>query len=398
VSEWSVQHGIAATGHQDNEETLNCVDTSGDLMKCFKYQDVPAIDKIGGNRPAERFYKIVSSAACNWEHPFVASETYGAMGNLSWDEMVGVAMEQYAKGINILIPHAVWYDTANIVYLPELSLRNPIYADSLRIFNEYLTRLNAVMQHGARWVGDVAILYPIHTMQSDFCMTGTPASYRSGQGLDYVDVGVTLFDSLCCDYMFLHPEVLDENCRIDGDKLLFENKTQHNAFTICIVPACRTISLTNLEKIRDFAQAGGTVIFTSSLPEKATLASDDDEVKTIVKDLLDNQKAVFVEQPAPANLKAVLNKLSEKRTLQFTSNAGLPYTHKQIYGKNVWFFTNPDVTAKTVDVELVGTYQLEAWNPHTGKTGGKIAAVTKNGKTSFRISPDGCKSLFIIEK
>ena len=98
VSEWSKAHGIVATGHQDNEEIENPVGTSADLMKCFKYQDVPGIDKIGGDRPAEKFYKIVSSAAYNWDHSLVMSETYGAMGNIPWDTLYNVAMDQYSRG------------------------------------------------------------------------------------------------------------------------------------------------------------------------------------------------------------------------------------------------------------------------------------------------------------
>ena len=53
VSEWSRSHGTLATGHQDNEERENPVGTSADLMKCFKYQDIPGIDKIGSG-PAGR--------------------------------------------------------------------------------------------------------------------------------------------------------------------------------------------------------------------------------------------------------------------------------------------------------------------------------------------------------
>ena len=397
VSDWSIRHGVSGTGHQDNEETNNPVDTSGDLMKCFKYQDVPGIDKIGGDRPSERYCKIVSSAAFNWDHPLVMSETYGNLGNLGWDEMYAIAMDQYVKGVNLLIPHAVWYNPETIYYLPELSLRNPIYADSLRIFNDYLTRLNAVMQHEARWVGDVAMLYPIHTMQSEFCLSD-PAHSRTGQGLDYVDVGVALFDSLGCDYMFLHPEVLDENCRIEGDKLLLENKTQHNTFTTMVVPACRTIALTNIEKIRDFAQAGGTVIFTSCLPEKATLTADDSSVKTIVKELLDNKKAILVAHPSPQQLMDALNQQSGKQHLHFASKTTLRNIHKQLHGKNLWFFANPDTTPKTVDMELAGIYRLEAWDPHTGKTGSEINITQKNGKTNFRLTLESSKSLFVIEK
>ena len=58
ISRWSAAHGTLATGHQDNEEVENPVGTSGDLMKCFRYLDIPGIDKIGtwAERPTERFY------------------------------------------------------------------------------------------------------------------------------------------------------------------------------------------------------------------------------------------------------------------------------------------------------------------------------------------------------
>ena len=67
IQEWCEKHGITATGHQDQEEVVNPVSVAGDLMKCFKYQDIPGVDKIGGDRPAERFYKVISSAAYNWD-------------------------------------------------------------------------------------------------------------------------------------------------------------------------------------------------------------------------------------------------------------------------------------------------------------------------------------------
>jgi hypothetical protein len=401
VSDWSIRHGIKATGHQDNEEVINPVGTSGDLMKCFKYQDVPGIDKIGGNRPAERYYKVVSSAAYNWDRSLTMSETYGAMGDISWDEIFGIAMDQYAKGINILIPHAAWYNVDKVVFKPELSLRNPIYADSLRVFNDYLSRLNTLMQNDARWTGDVAVLYPIQTMQSEHYMDGPLGHYRGGVeivGMDYVDAGVALFDSLGCDFMFLHPETLDERCRIDGKTLLLDNQTQYNTFTTLILPTCRTISLTNMQKVSDFALAGGVVIFTSFLPQKATLAADNSRVVALVKALTDSKKAVFVEQPTPQRLKEALDKQSAKQSVCFSTGTTLRNVHKQLYGKNLWFFANPDATQKNVNIELEGVYSLEAWDPHTGVTGRKINTAKKDGKTVFGLTLDGNKSIFVVER
>jgi hypothetical protein len=399
VSDWSREHGVLATGHQDNEEIVNPVGTSGDLMKCFKYQTVPGIDKIGGNRPAEHFYKVVSSAAHNWDHSLVMSETYGAMSNISWNTIFGIAMDQYAKGINLLIPHAVWYNTEQVTFRPELSLRNPIYADSLRVFTDYLSRLNVLMQNDARWTGDVAVLYPIHTMQSGHYLDGPLDTYEGGvkiPELDYVDVGIALFDSLGYDFMFLHPEVLDEQCRIVKEKLLLDNKTQYNSFNTLIIPSCNIISLSNLKKIHDFALAGGKVIFTTRLPEKATKTSEDRLVIAIVQELISSKKAVLVKTPTPLHLKAVLSQAGNS-ALSFTGKSALRNTHKVLNGKNVWFFANPDLTPKKVDVELSGKYRLEVWNPHTG-TKEEIKTTVNNGKTIFQLRLDGVKSMFVIEK
>jgi hypothetical protein len=401
VSEWSRKHGIVATGHQDNEEILNCVGISGDLMKCFKYQDAPGIDKIGGNRPAERFYKIISSAAYNWDHHLVMSETYGAMGNISWNTIFAIAMDQYVKGINLLIPHAVWYDTAQVRFLPELSLRNPLYADSLRIFTDYLARLNILLQNDARWEGDIAVLYPIHTMQSGHYMDGPAGYYRGGviqPGLDYTDVGTALFDSLGYDFMFLHPETLDEQCRIVQDKLVLENSRQTNAFTTLVIPGSSTISLSNLTKIQAFVQAGGNLVFTSQIPHKATIAAEDLKVVEIMRELLNSPATVFVKKPDPLSLKAAMVKFADKYALNFTDNLSLCNIHKVFNDKNLWFFANPETTPKTVDIELKGEYDLRLWNPHTGDTNEPFHAERKNGKTTFQLRIEGNKSLFVVEK
>ena len=66
----------------------------------------------------------------------------------------------------MLIPHAVWYDDRNVTFLPELSHRNPLYRDGLYEFNTFLGRLNVLLQNDARLATDIAVLYPIETMQA----------------------------------------------------------------------------------------------------------------------------------------------------------------------------------------------------------------------------------------
>jgi len=285
IQEWSTKHGIVATGHQDQEEVVNPVSVAGDLMKCFKHQDVPGVDKIGGNRPAERFYKVISSAAYNWDKALVMSETYGAMGDIGWETIYHVAMEQYTKGVNQLIPHAVWYDHGKVTFKPELSWRHDKYAHGLRPYNTYMSRLNLMLQNHGRHVADVAVLYPIATLQAGHHLDGHLGHYRGGVAVaeaDYVEIGELLATQLGRDYTFLHPEVLDGKCSLEGDTLRLNNAINHETYKVMIVPGHKTIYWSNLKKVKAFYDNGGKVIATGTLPYKsAEFGHDEDVVKTI---------------------------------------------------------------------------------------------------------------------
>jgi len=180
ISQWAEEHGILSTGHQDQEEIANPSSVAGDLMKVGKYISMPGIDKIGGGRPTEDFYKVVSSSANNWDKNYVMSETYGAMGNIPIESMYQVAIEQYTKGINHLIPHAVWYDDQKVTFLPELSWRNPLYNNELPKFNRFLSRLNYILSRQGRHVADIAVLYPIQTQYAGHYLDGKEGAYMGG--------------------------------------------------------------------------------------------------------------------------------------------------------------------------------------------------------------------------
>ncbi len=403
VNDWSQAHGIFATGHLDNEEIVNSVGTSGDYMKSFKYLEAPGIDKIGGDRPAERFYKLVTSAAYNWDHSLVMSETYGAMGNLSWDEIFGIAMEQYSKGINMLIPHAVWYNTENITFLPELSLRNPIYADSLPAFTDYLTRLNVLLRNDGRWQGDVAVLYPIHTMQGDHYLDGPLGYYKGGVEipyLDYIDVSVNLLDSLGYDHLFLHPEVLNEKCSVRDGQLHLENEVQHNAFSVVIVPSSKTIDIENLLKLKAFAASGGVVIFTGQLPTQALTAKDNDQATQLVDELIAMEDVHLVASPTVEQLGQLLDRYADRFSLTFAKNP-VYNIHKVLDGKHIWFLANPASGSTSTEFELDGQYDLQVWDPHTGviaETHPMVTVKHANGKTTVSVTLRTCRSIALVQR
>lgn len=419
VQDWCTAHGIAATGHQDQEEVVNPVSVSGDLMKCFQYLDIPGIDKIGGDRPAERFYKIISSSAYNWDKSLIMSETYGAMGDLPWDEIYTVAMEQYTKGINLIIPHAVWYDTTNVTFKPELSWRHPRYAERLPEFNTFVARLNLLLQNDAAHVADIAVLYPIATLQGSHHLDGPLGHYQGGVAVpeaDYVDVGELLAVDLGRDYRFLHPEVLDAKCELESGRLVLPNRIHPGRFSILILPGHQTISWSSLKKIQAFYDQGGSVIATGQLPSKSAEFGHNEDVQRAIDTLFGDARAPrgtpFVTRRNPRGgcairlaklnadaLRGALDLARPDYDVAFVPGAALRYIHKSANGQHVFFFANLNPQLVESMVTLRGWYQLQQWDPHTGRIGSADCRyITRKGAdfTEVRLKLPHLKSAFLV--
>jgi len=422
IQDWCTQHRVMATGHQDQEEVVNPVSVSGDLMKCFQHLEIPGIDKIGGDRPAERFYKIVSSAAYNWDRSLVMSETYGAMGDLSWEAIYAVAMEQYAKGINLLIPHAVWYDNAHVTFKPELSWRHPRYADRLPEFNTYVARLNVLLQNDASHVADVALLYPIATLQGSHRLDGPLGYYAGGVAVpeaDYVEVAELLSNQVGRDFTFIHPDVLAGKCRLEGDELLLPNRRHPGRFSVLILPGHQTIHWSSLKRILSFYQQGGRVIATGQLPSKSAEFGHDADVREAVAAMLGTPPpatgaasalevvrndrggcAIRLRTLTAETLRQALDLARPHYDVSFEPGHTLRYLHKRWDGRDVYYFANLDPDLAESVVTLRGRRELDLWDPHTGEVHPiQVAHSTHAGTelTRVRLAVPHLRSVFLVQ-
>ena len=349
ISDWAEAHGIISTGHQDQEEVVNPVSVSGDLMLDGKYMGMPGIDKIGGNRPAEDFYKVVSSSANNWDKTYVMSETYGDMGNISIASMYNIAIEQYTKGINQLIPHAVWYNNANVWFLPELSYRNPLYNYQLADFNKFLSRLNYMLARTGRHVSDVAMMYPINTLQAGHYFDGPEGFYKGGVNIpdvDYSMVSRILTDNLGIDFTYIHPEVMDDRCFVENQRFMMKNEINTESFSVIIVPSCRVISLSNMKKIEKAWENGVKIIFTTQLPQQVADGNgSDSDIIAIVNRMLVSERskgcAVFIKNPNDEALRNIF-KTAELDVRFSNTRQPFNYIHKIVLGGNLYYFGNID--------------------------------------------------------
>ena len=283
MDDWCRAHDIKLQGHMIYEEVVNPTSIHGDLMKVFKYQEVPGVDVIGYYGYTQEAYKIISSSANNWDKSLVMSESYGAINNMPVSYFYKIAMDEYTKGINHILPHAVWYDDnpADVTFQPELSYRNPQYAAELPKYNNYIGRLNTVLQSG-RHVADIGMLYPIYDLNASYQMDG---GQHNDSHFDYMQIGEHLSRSLRKDFTYVHPEVLDERCTVEGNEINLNNETNFENYKVMIMPGAKTVSLSNMQKIKEFYDNGGKVIATTQLPYQSAEPGKDAEVVEIVKQI-----------------------------------------------------------------------------------------------------------------
>lgn len=429
LADWCDEHGIMLSGHMDQEEIPNPCMANGDLMKVFKYQQVPGTDDVfwwGRMNPG---YKVVSSSAYNWDKPIVWAETYAAYRECSKEIAYKAAMDQYAMGINMQNP----FPRAIEKYMD---------LEELKEFNKYIGRLSYLLQ-GGRHVADVAVVYPIAAAQAyNVFGEGWEYGYMGGEvpdELDYMQVGEELFRGMQVDFTYLHPEVLTENCLIDDATMILDNKVNREEFKVVILPGGSTLEVETAQRLLDFYQAGGKIIATSRLPEYSAGFGKDEQLNMLIKEIFaegqnSNDKggeAVFIEQFSRAALEEVLDRMLPVRDLRFevdytyegslvnyqfgmtldskewmnmqkpVYNGALTYTHKVKEGKDIYFISNSSLEELDARILLKGDQNPAVWDPHTGiigkteRTLKKIEGV-KYSSVALNLGP--AKSTFLISE
>lgn len=392
VNDWCREHQIALTGHVDQEEVVNPVGLCGDLMKAFQYQDMPGVDQIFQYGRASKIYKVISSAAVNYDKPRVMCECYGAIKDMPVAGLYKEAMDQFAKGVNLFVPHAVWYDPVKITFPPELSGRSPLYGPELPAYNQYMGRLQRVLGGGVA-ITEIGVLYPIATLQAGYRF-GVGVPYEGGiipEEADYLDLGERLALDLRHDFTFVHPEVLDARGRVEPGCLRLDVARQPQRFRVFVLPGSRVVGIKNLRAIKQFYDAGGQVIATTRLPDQSAEPGHDDEVRQGIAEMFGpaarggaqgpaapnvnarGGRAWFLPAPTADALRAAIDQALPAPDVVWedpprVTGGNLSYIHKWAEGRDVYFFANSSQTPVTTPIRLQAQGPVELWDPHTGRT------------------------------
>ena len=414
IQKWCSSHGISLKGHIDQEEVVNPGGITDDLLKSFRYQDIPGIDQIAFPGRAKRAYKSVSSSAYNWNKQRVMCECFGAINGLTEAQMYRETQDLFVKGVNEMIPHAVWYDDRNVKFEPELSPRHPYYGPILQRYNAFVNRLTAQLKDGGH-VGEIAVLYPIEglhsqvkfitddTLSIDKYYAGGPSSRQN----DYLELGEYLTYSCAADYTLLHPERLKNDISVSNGVLSLTTSRHYEQYRAILLSGQDTISVSVLEILADFVRSGGLLISTSMLPEHSAEPDRDEEVKTLIHELFGTNEIPFQKTENTfgkghcyalpfGDYEEMRDILYRHRLLPLTRPVeGIAVAHRRRETEEIWYIVNQNGADITLNLLLPTTKQLRVYDPYTD-TEKELPAQYADGFSRFKLTVSADHSLFII--
>jgi len=454
VSKWCDDHGIKLMGHAQSPNTLVPPAMTGDLMKFYKYTSIPLIDDIFNRGYAQQSYKIAASASYNYDKVITGTETFGAFPDVFEPKlMYQIVMDQYARGINFIVPHATWYRADAYRIPPLLSYQSKLFGPELGSWNEYVSRMNVLLQ-GGRHVSDIGVLYPIDSMESwynfEIGMRKVEGSdygriYRNEKPYnDYMEWGEVLSSGVKKDFTYIHPETLDDKITINKGSMKLENTVNFEEYKVFIIPGSTLISLSNLNKIKEFYDKGGVVIASSQLPYKAAEGSSNDAevvriineifgvnpTATLYKDTKDSVtknsnnsggKSYFIYPASTAvkdkfrpeylnvNLiKSVIDEAIPVYDVNFVEDGitklkdgYLSYIHKNKDDTDIYFVSNSSNEAVERWIEIRGKITPQLWDPHSGAIITPEFELEKKNNvdiTRINLKLSAISSIFIVDE
>lgn len=226
------KHGVKDTGHPPGNYNVSPIDMNGDIFKFYRHTAIPLTDAIIGYQYGQNGHKLISSAADFYDHPLVSTEVYGAYDRTSFDSLMlyRSVMDLFARGVNLVIPHGMWYNPEKVYIPPLVSPYNKEIAFALPAYSEFVGR-SSMLLRGGRRVSEIGVIYPLESLAGWFRFDN-PENVRQGSYVspetDYQTISGWLTNEIRRDFTFVHPELmLDEKYTIEEGLLKLNNNENH---------------------------------------------------------------------------------------------------------------------------------------------------------------------------
>ena len=285
IADFTMAHGLRCAGTVLEPKSIAPPWLSGDGMGYQKLSGACAVEMSHAYGYGINALKLASGAACNYDKELVVCDIYGGYEKLNADILRREAMNSFARGANCLVPRLFSMSDAD---LPAVGLTGNagIDAEEMTEYNRFVARAQYLLR-GGRHVTDIALLYPIYSLEAQTTLFETqeePASFEyptPPPNADYMNVINILMNYCCRDLTVLHPDTLNKRCFVEDNALYLSNPVNSEKYRLVILPATSVISIRSIRKLHRFFDAGGKIIATGELPSRAFEYGEDAVTESI---------------------------------------------------------------------------------------------------------------------
>ncbi len=427
LAEWSEKHGARAR--------VQAHGAFGDVIEGYALAHIPEGENIFlGDRYQVnlRHRRLASSAAHLYAKPVASAETYTWLRTplfmVTLEMMKAATDSVFLDGINQIVNHGYPYSPPQagepgwVFYASTLINHNNLWWRHYPHLAKYVQRTAALLQQGVS-VNPIAVYMPLADVFANF-----------GSGALHIDVelenrlGREFFDELRragYDFDLINDRALDGRAKVEQSKL----HVGTGIYSAVIVPGVRFMPPESLERLAEFAEAGGAVVFIGGLPEAAPGVEKQDERATRLSAALKKlwggaepgagepvsvgRGQVALARDGIEALKQIGNMVipdclileagdGSEAALKFgRENVG--FVHRRWGSADVYFISNVSNQAQNLRVRFaVGHRRPERWNPETGAIDESlpyqfsIAIEATEGLTEVQLRLDAFESCFVV--
>jgi hypothetical protein len=266
LSDFTRSRGITATGCVAEPKATAAPWLFGDGMLYQKYLGAPGTTLSSAYAYGVNGLKLASSAACCWDRETVTCDIFRDYYLMGKNILYSDAMNALVRGINCLTVRDHVFGTVKL-------------GEVLPAWSEFISRAQTLLR-GGRHVCDIALLYPIYSLQSqvklydakpdsDFEYPTTPVN------ADYMNIINALLNYCGRDVTVIHPEVFDHACYAEDGVLYMHNDNNNEQFRVLILPGASMADLRSMRIAKKFYDGGGKIVATDDLPFTAFISPDE---------------------------------------------------------------------------------------------------------------------------
>lgn len=365
VGDWCKKHGIALTGHMMEEPTLKSQTAAlGEAMRSYRGFEIPGIDMLCAWIELTTA-KQAQSACHQFGREAVLSELYGVTG---WDfDFRGHKLHgdwQAALGVNVRVQHLSWVSMAGEAkrdYPASISYQSPWYTEYSYV-EDHFARVNTAITRGKPKV-KVAVIHPVESYWLHWGPNDKTDLIRETMDKKFQDVTNWLLNG-SIDFDFISESLLPSLCEKGSNPL----KVGAMEYDAIVVPDCETMRSTTYERLEEFKNNGGKLIFMGSAPKLENAIASDRGAKLFAKcDSITFDRSELLEalnEYRTVTIKKVDGKLTKNLIYQLREDNTCDYLFiahsKEPYNKDC-------VNYEDIAIELPGSKKVSVMNTLNGE-------------------------------